>query len=78
MKQYGDNKYWEVGDSVIQSNYPGCPAIVIAVEEIRHQGTFYQIQIDATGHPEAFDENGEPQNIKFCRYSIEYLESLGN
>ena len=75
---FSGQKYWEVGDSVIQSNYPGCPAKVIEVKEERYKDTLYVIEIDAKGHPEAYDENGDPEEVKYCSYTAKRLEILGN
>lgn len=75
MNIFCDRMYFEVGDSVNQNNYPGCPAKVIEVID-RFQVTHYRLQIDATGHPEAIDENGEPQTVKYAVYSDDLLIKL--
>lgn len=75
---FDGHKYFQVGDEVIQAAYPGCPAKIIEVIEQRHKGTIYIIEIDAKGHPEAYDENGEPEVVKYCRYTTATLVALGN
>ena len=79
MKTYLNINYYEVGDEVIQDSYPGCPAVIDEIEDTQFrngQTIYYRIKIDATGHPEAFDENGEPENIKYCGATRERLDLL--
>ena len=76
MKTYDftDKVYYEVGDKVEQAAYPGCPATVIKVDE-SGLTTMYHIEIDATGHPQAFDENGDPETVKFTFADQEAMEA---
>ena len=79
MKIYDGISYYEVGDSVIQDHYPGCPAKVYEIVDERFKSgrtTLYRIKIDATGHPEATDENGEPETVKWALITREGLDHL--
>jgi hypothetical protein len=67
-------RYFEVGDVVHQDAYPGCPAVVIEVIELRDDETRYRLRIDARGHPEAIDENGDPEPIKYSALPKRDLE----
>lgn len=69
MFKFGDTTYYEIGDAVEQNAYPGCPAVVteVSAKTFCDLGHLYTIKIDAEGHPEAFDENGEPETIKWTR-----------
>lgn len=60
-------KYYEVGDSVDQTAYPGCPSVIVAIEERKGPDGWEQwatIDIDTTNEPDAMDENWEHQNKK--------------
>jgi Large polyvalent protein associated domain 39 len=55
--------YFEPGAIVNQSQYPGQPAKVTKVLDEGPGSEFtnmYEIEIDVEGHPEGFDENGNP------------------
>jgi len=46
--------------------YPGCPGEVVEVLDLHGADSHYLIRIDATGSPDAFDENGEVETEKFA------------
>lgn len=56
-----DNTYFEIGDEVIQNQFRGAPAKVIAAKYDGRVagGYFYELEVDVRNHPEGFDENGE-------------------
>ncbi len=47
------------------SGYAGCPGEIVEVLSLHHADSHYRVKIDATGHPEAYDENGDPEPVKF-------------
>lgn len=78
MKQFPESnypelKYFEVGDCVNQGAYPGYPAVVVEVIGQRFGQESYRLRIVVEGSPEAFDENGEPETVKFSTVTQEEL-----
>ncbi len=55
-----DRKYFEIGDVVIQNNFAGATAKVIAMRQDDVNGEYrYTLEVDVSNHPDGFDENGE-------------------
>lgn len=79
MKTYGTEfHYYEIGDVVAQPAYPGHLGKVVEINENHgsQDGTTYRVEIDVSGTPEAFDENGDPQPIKYACVPRSWLMKL--
>lgn len=77
MQHLLGRNYYELGDSVVQDAYPGCPATIIKIDEnftINHIA--YWVRIDTTDCLEAEDENGDHENSKVTLVRDDTMDRL--
>jgi len=67
--------YFQVGERVDQTAYPGQHATVVEIKEERDKVTKYRVEIDVRGHPEGVDENGDAVDTKYAWFSDEALNA---
>lgn len=68
--------YYELGDSIVQDAYPGCPATIVEVLEESQRQTLYRVDIDTSNEPEATDENGDHESLKHTLVRQDTMERL--